>query len=252
MFEISVKMAGTARAMTIRRERTMARFTVTRSTIQAKRHLLEEEVYIKYNNNNNCYMAVVSPPTQTIVETLSECCNESVETIRSSVLLHSIQILIFQFCFLQGLPESRLWSDKRPSMTITRTLAPMGTAPTRESSRWAQRIQRLRLIFGITSSTIQIKVISTQMKGIITFFFARQNLLISLSQIHRYGPDDEDRQWDSGGKWCSGSNTFYENRRNRKTLPQRPASSIGIHRTDYKQIVKQRSYDSEELDYGLA
>ncbi|XP_023290333.1 probable serine/threonine-protein kinase kinX [Orussus abietinus] len=72
-----------------------------------------------------------------------------------------------------------------------------------------------------------------------------------LYQDERYGRDDEDRQWDSGGKWYSGSNTYYENKRNRKTLPQRPASSIGIHRPEYRPTVtRQRSYDSEEINYG--
>nr|XP_034195917.1 protein unc-13 homolog B isoform X18 [Osmia lignaria] len=67
----------------------------------------------------------------------------------------------------------------------------------------------------------------------------------------RYGQDDEDRQWDSGGKWYLGSSTYYENKRNRKTLPQRPASSIGIHRPDYRPTVtRQRSYESEELNYS--
>ncbi|XP_014475891.1 PREDICTED: uncharacterized protein LOC106745120 [Dinoponera quadriceps] len=70
-------------------------------------------------------------------------------------------------------------------------------------------------------------------------------------QDERYGQDDEDRQWDSGGKWYSGTSTYYENKRNRKTLPQRPASSIGIHRPDYRPTVtRQRSYESEELDYN--
>ncbi|KAF7412732.1 hypothetical protein HZH66_001628 [Vespula vulgaris] len=70
-------------------------------------------------------------------------------------------------------------------------------------------------------------------------------------QDERYGQDDEDRQWDSGGKWYSGTSTYYENKRNRKTLPQRPASSIGIHRPDYRPtVIRQRSYDSEELDYS--
>ncbi|KAG7203577.1 hypothetical protein KM043_013620 [Ampulex compressa] len=70
-------------------------------------------------------------------------------------------------------------------------------------------------------------------------------------QDERYGQDDEDRQWDSGGKWYSGTSTYYENKRNRKTLPQRPASSIGIHRPDYRPAVtRQRSYESEELDYS--
>ncbi|XP_011882923.1 PREDICTED: uncharacterized protein LOC105570388 [Vollenhovia emeryi] len=69
-------------------------------------------------------------------------------------------------------------------------------------------------------------------------------------QDERYGQDDEDRQWDSGGKRGFGS-TYYENKRNRKTLPQRPASSIGIHRPDYRPTVtRQRSYESEELDYN--
>ncbi|XP_011328938.1 uncharacterized protein LOC105274476 isoform X2 [Ooceraea biroi] len=69
-------------------------------------------------------------------------------------------------------------------------------------------------------------------------------------QDERYGQDDEDRQWDSGGKWYSGS-TYYENKRNRKTLPQRPASSIGIHRPDYRPaVIRQRSYESDELDYN--
>nr|XP_034195908.1 protein unc-13 homolog B isoform X9 [Osmia lignaria] len=70
-------------------------------------------------------------------------------------------------------------------------------------------------------------------------------------QDERYGQDDEDRQWDSGGKWYLGSSTYYENKRNRKTLPQRPASSIGIHRPDYRPTVtRQRSYESEELNYS--
>ncbi|CAL1678040.1 unnamed protein product [Lasius platythorax] len=70
-------------------------------------------------------------------------------------------------------------------------------------------------------------------------------------QDERYGQDDEDRQWDSGGKQYSGTSTYYENKRNRKTLPQRPASSIGIHRPDYRPTVtRQRSYESEELDYN--
>ncbi|XP_046838440.1 probable serine/threonine-protein kinase kinX [Vespa crabro] len=70
-------------------------------------------------------------------------------------------------------------------------------------------------------------------------------------QDERYGQDDEDRQWDSGGKWYSGTSTYYENKRNRKTLPQRPASSIGIHRPDYRPtVIRQRSYESEELDYS--
>ncbi|XP_043278077.1 protein unc-13 homolog B isoform X12 [Venturia canescens] len=70
-------------------------------------------------------------------------------------------------------------------------------------------------------------------------------------QDERYGQDDEDRQWDSGGKWYLGSNIYNENKRNRKTLPQRPASSIGIHRPDYRPAVtRQRSYESEELDYN--
>ncbi|XP_018365090.1 PREDICTED: phorbol ester/diacylglycerol-binding protein unc-13-like, partial [Trachymyrmex cornetzi] len=70
-------------------------------------------------------------------------------------------------------------------------------------------------------------------------------------QDERYGQDDEDRQWDSGGKRFLGTNTYYENKRNRKTLPQRPASSIGIHRPDYRPTVtRQRSYESEELDYN--
>lgn len=68
--------------------------------------------------------------------------------------------------------------------------------------------------------------------------------------VTRYGQDDEDRQWDSGGKWYLGTSTYYENKRNRKTLPQRPASSIGIHRPDYRPIVtRQRSYESEELNH---
>lgn len=68
--------------------------------------------------------------------------------------------------------------------------------------------------------------------------------------LNRYGQDDEDRQWDSGGKWYLGTSTYYENKRNRKTLPQRPASSIGIHRPDYRPTVtRQRSYESEELNY---
>ncbi|XP_017797575.1 PREDICTED: uncharacterized protein LOC108578708, partial [Habropoda laboriosa] len=67
-------------------------------------------------------------------------------------------------------------------------------------------------------------------------------------QDERYGQDEEDRQWDSGGKWFL---TYYENKRNRKALPQRPASSIGIHRPDYRPTVtRQRSYESEELNYG--
>jgi len=75
------------------------------------------------------------------------------------------------------------------------------------------------------------------------------NLHFSFS-LCRYGQDDEDRQWDSGGKRFLGTNTYYENKRNRKTLPQRPASSIGIHRPDYRPTVtRQRSYESEELDY---
>ena len=66
----------------------------------------------------------------------------------------------------------------------------------------------------------------------------------------RYGPDEEDRQWDSGGKYYSSPSTFYENNQNRKALPQRPASSIGIHRPDYRPIVRrQRSYDSDEQDW---
>ncbi|XP_070163227.1 protein unc-13 homolog B-like isoform X11 [Polyergus mexicanus] len=70
-------------------------------------------------------------------------------------------------------------------------------------------------------------------------------------QDERYGQDDEDRQWDSGGKRYLGTSTYYENKRNRKTLPQRPASSIGIHRPDYRPAVtRQRSYESEELDYN--
>ncbi|XP_029166172.1 uncharacterized protein LOC114936974 [Nylanderia fulva] len=70
-------------------------------------------------------------------------------------------------------------------------------------------------------------------------------------QDERYGQDDEDRQWDSGGKRYSGTSTHYENKRNRKTLPQRPASSIGIHRPEYRPTVtRQRSYESEELDYN--
>ncbi|XP_068986665.1 protein unc-13 homolog B isoform X8 [Bombus flavifrons] len=70
-------------------------------------------------------------------------------------------------------------------------------------------------------------------------------------QDERYGQDDEDRQWDSGGKWYLGTSTYYENKRNRKTLPQRPASSIGIHRPDYRPIVtRQRSYESEELNHS--
>ncbi|KOX76752.1 Phorbol ester/diacylglycerol-binding protein unc-13 [Melipona quadrifasciata] len=70
-------------------------------------------------------------------------------------------------------------------------------------------------------------------------------------QDERYGQDDEDRQWDSGGKWYLGTSTYYENKRNRKTLPQRPASSIGIHRPDYRPTVtRQRSYESEELNYS--
>ncbi|KAL6258637.1 hypothetical protein P5V15_010590 [Pogonomyrmex californicus] len=68
--------------------------------------------------------------------------------------------------------------------------------------------------------------------------------------FRRYGQDDEDRQWDSGGKRILGTSTYYENKRNRKMLPQRPASSIGIHRPDYRPTVtRQRSYESEELDY---
>ncbi|XP_078049556.1 protein unc13 homolog isoform X12 [Augochlora pura] len=67
----------------------------------------------------------------------------------------------------------------------------------------------------------------------------------------RYGQDEEDRQWDSGGKWYLGTSTYYENKRNRKTLPQRPASSIGIHRPDYRPTVtRQRSYESDELNYS--
>ncbi|XP_017761183.1 PREDICTED: rac guanine nucleotide exchange factor JJ-like [Eufriesea mexicana] len=70
-------------------------------------------------------------------------------------------------------------------------------------------------------------------------------------QDERYGQDDEDRQWDSGGKWYLATSTYYENKRNRKTLPQRPASSIGIHRPDYRPTVtRQRSYESEELNYS--
>ncbi|XP_076643711.1 unc-13 isoform X6 [Halictus rubicundus] len=70
-------------------------------------------------------------------------------------------------------------------------------------------------------------------------------------QDERYGQDDEDRQWDSGGKWYLGTSTYYENKRNRKTLPQRPASSIGIHRPDYRPTVtRQRSYESDELNYS--
>ncbi|XP_070516247.1 uncharacterized protein [Cardiocondyla obscurior] len=70
-------------------------------------------------------------------------------------------------------------------------------------------------------------------------------------QDERYGQDDEDRQWDSGGKRFLVTSTYYENKRNRKTLPQRPASSIGIHRPDYRPTVtRQRSYESEELDYN--
>lgn len=76
-----------------------------------------------------------------------------------------------------------------------------------------------------------------------------KSLSLSLS-LRRYGQDDEDRQWDSGGKRILGTSTYYENKRNRKTLPQRPASSIGIHRPDYRPTVtRQRSYESEELDY---
>ncbi|CAD6216256.1 GSCOCG00011320001-RA-CDS, partial [Cotesia congregata] len=70
-------------------------------------------------------------------------------------------------------------------------------------------------------------------------------------QDERYGQDDEDRQWDSGGKWYLGPSIYYENKRNRKSLPQRPASSIGIHRPNYRPTVtRQRSYESEELDYS--
>ncbi|CAD1473428.1 unnamed protein product, partial [Heterotrigona itama] len=70
-------------------------------------------------------------------------------------------------------------------------------------------------------------------------------------QDERYGQDDEDRQWDSGGKWYLGTSTHYENKRNRRMLPQRPASSIGIHRPDYRPtITRQRSYESEELNYS--
>nr|XP_046489103.1 uncharacterized protein LOC124222327 [Neodiprion pinetum] len=71
-------------------------------------------------------------------------------------------------------------------------------------------------------------------------------------QDERYGQDEEDRQWDSGGKWYPHGSTPYENLRNRrKNLPQRPASSIGIHRPEYRPAVtRQRSYDSEEMDYS--
>ncbi|XP_057334436.1 protein unc-13 homolog A-like isoform X10 [Microplitis mediator] len=70
-------------------------------------------------------------------------------------------------------------------------------------------------------------------------------------QDERYGQDDEDRQWDSGGKWYLGPSIYHENKRNRKSLPQRPASSIGIHRPNYRPTVtRQRSYESEELDYS--
>ncbi|KAK0080394.1 hypothetical protein PV325_014024, partial [Microctonus aethiopoides] len=70
-------------------------------------------------------------------------------------------------------------------------------------------------------------------------------------QDERYGQDDEDRQWDSGGKWYLDPNIHQENKRNRKSLPQRPASSIGINRSNHRPIVtRQRSYESEELDYS--
>ncbi|XP_024945050.1 uncharacterized protein LOC107272002 [Cephus cinctus] len=68
-------------------------------------------------------------------------------------------------------------------------------------------------------------------------------------QDERYGQDDEDRQWDSGGKWYSESSTYYENKRNRKSLSRRPSSTIGIHRPDFRPAFqRQRSYDSEEVD----
>ncbi|XP_015191567.1 PREDICTED: protein unc-13 homolog B isoform X4 [Polistes dominula] len=70
-------------------------------------------------------------------------------------------------------------------------------------------------------------------------------------QDERYGQDDEDRQWDSGGKLYLGTSTYYENKQNRKTLPQRPASSIGIHRPDYTStVIRQRSCESDELDHS--
>ncbi|XP_011307877.1 protein unc-13 homolog A-like isoform X3 [Fopius arisanus] len=71
-------------------------------------------------------------------------------------------------------------------------------------------------------------------------------------EAERYGQDDEDRQWDSGGRSYSGANVHHRNNRNRKTLPQRPASSIGIQRPNYRSTVtRQTSYGSDELDDSI-
>ncbi|XP_028982489.1 uncharacterized protein LOC107045789, partial [Diachasma alloeum] len=68
-------------------------------------------------------------------------------------------------------------------------------------------------------------------------------------EAERYDQDDEDRQWDSGGRSYARANVHKQNNRNRKTLPQRPASSIGIQRPNYRPTVtRQQSYGSDEAD----
>ncbi|XP_031782922.1 protein unc-13 homolog A isoform X6 [Nasonia vitripennis] len=62
-----------------------------------------------------------------------------------------------------------------------------------------------------------------------------------------YGQNDEDRQWDSGGKCCQESSTNYENKRNRKILPQPPVSSIDIHNVFSPTTLKQCSYNYGDI-----
>ncbi|XP_063994154.1 uncharacterized protein LOC135171497 [Diachasmimorpha longicaudata] len=71
-------------------------------------------------------------------------------------------------------------------------------------------------------------------------------------EAERYDQDDEDRQWDSGGRFYSRANVRTHNNRNRKTLPQRPASSIGIQRPNYRPtVMRQQSYGSDGADESM-
>lgn len=172
------------------------------------------------------------------------------------------QICVTSFCLFskQFRTEDRLWRDRWPYTTITR-ITLMDIAATVEWVKWAPRIRNARRILGITNTMTPYRDMSIRMRGkSIRCQQISRRKTIKLSKrklnprlffsLRRYGQDDEDRQWDSGGKRNVLGSTYYENKRNRKTLPQRPASSIGIHRPDYRPTVtRQRSYESDELDY---
>ncbi|GLV31616.1 hypothetical protein CBL_07377 [Carabus blaptoides fortunei] len=71
-------------------------------------------------------------------------------------------------------------------------------------------------------------------------------------QEERYGQDEEDRQWDSGGfHYQNKSNTSavhhenHINKRRNSVLPQTPATAVVTKSTSYYQQLKKSSYDDE-------